>query len=292
SVLDDEDTRGWIDNYRYKVFATEMGTDVVFVDGSMSRSSLMQSMTIAGLVLLGCAALMLILIFLLSKKAVKPIAESYEKQKQFITDANHELKTPLTLILANLDIAEDELGKNEWLDDIRAEGHRMTELVNHLVALSRMDEDNSGMKVTDVTFGELVSGTVAEFEQLAKERGKHLYANVNLNVSCRGDEALLRRLVAALMDNAVKYCDVGGEICVTLQRTRKVVLTVENTYAAVNEIDLHRLFDRFYRADRARKFTGGYGIGLSMAKAIVEKHKGEITAYKKDATHIGFKVVL
>ena len=292
SVLDDEDTRGWIDNYRYKVFATEMGTGVVFVDGSMSRSSLMQSMTIAGLVLLGCAALMLILIFLLSKKAVEPIAESYEKQKQFITDANHELKTPLTLILANLDIAEDELGKNEWLDDIRAEGHRMTELVNHLVALSRMDEDNSGMKVTDVTFGELVSGTVAEFEQLAKERGKHLYANVNLNVSCRGDEALLRRLVAALMDNAVKYCDVGGEICVTLQRTRKVVLTVENTYAAVNEIDLHRLFDRFYRADRARKFTGGYGIGLSMAKAIVEKHKGEITAYKKDATHIGFKVVL
>jgi len=168
----------------------------------------------------------------------------------------------------------------------------MTELVNHLVALSRMDEDNSGMKVTDVTFGELVSSTVAEFEQLAKERGKHLYANVNQNVSCRGDEALLRRLVAVLMDNAVKYCDVGGEICVTLQRTRKVVLTVENTYAAVNEIDLHRLFDRFYRADRARKFTGGYGIGLSMAKAIVEKHKGEITAYKKDATHIGFKVVL
>ena len=129
-VMDDGEERGWISSYRYKVFSTEMGYGVVFVDGSMSRSAMMQSMTIAGIVLLGCAALVLILIFLLSKKAVKPIAESYEKQKQFVTDANHELKTPLTLILANLDIAEAELGKNEWLDDIRSEGHRMTELVN------------------------------------------------------------------------------------------------------------------------------------------------------------------
>ena len=105
-VMDDGEERGWISSYRYKVFSTEMGYGVVFVDGSMSRSAMMQSMTIAGIVLLGCAALVLILIFLLSKKAVKPIAESYEKQKQFVTDANHELKTPLTLILTNLDIAE------------------------------------------------------------------------------------------------------------------------------------------------------------------------------------------
>jgi len=292
SVLDDEDARGWIDNYRYKVFSTEMGKGVVFVDGSMSRSSLMQSMTIAGFVLLGCAALVLILIFLLSKKAVKPIAESYEKQKQFITDANHELKTPLTLILANLDIAEAELGKNEWLDDIRSEGHRMTELVNQLVALSRMDEEGQTLNVTAVALGELVAETVSEFEPLAKEREKHLAASVDKEISYLGDEALLHRLVGILMDNAIKYCDQGGEITVNLHRGRRIIPTVENTYAAVDELELNRLFDRFYRADKARKFTGGYGVGLSMAKAIVEKHKGEITAYKKDATHIGFKIVL
>ena len=291
-VMDDGEERGWISNYRYKVFSTEKGYGVVFVDGSMSRSSLMQSMTIAGFVLLGCAALVLILIFLLSKKAVKPIAESYEKQKQFVTDANHELKTPLTLIMANVEIAELELGKNEWLDDIRAEGHRMTELVNQLVALSRMDEDGHKMNVTEVSFGELVADTVSEFEPLAKERGKALTASVDKETSYLGDEALLRRLVGILMDNAIKYCDQGGEISVTLRRGRQIVLTVENTYAAVGEIELNRLFDRFYRADKARKFTGGYGVGLSMAKAIVEKHKGEITAYKMDATHIGFKVVL
>ena len=292
SVLKDGDERGWIDNYRYKVFSTETGKGVVFVDGSMSRSSLMQSMTIAGFVLLGCAALVLILIFLLSKKAVKPIAESYEKQKQFITDANHELKTPLTLILANLDIAEAELGKNEWLDDIRAEGHRMTELVNQLVALSRMDEEGQPLNITEVALDNLVGDTFAEFEPLAKERGKHITASIDKEISYLGDEALLHRLVGILMDNAIKYCDQGGEITVNFHSGRRIILTVENTYAAVGELELNRLFDRFYRADKARTFTGGYGVGLSMAKAIVEKHKGEIIAYKKDATHIGFKVIL
>ena len=291
-VMDDGEERGWISSYRYKVFSTEMGYGVVFVDGSMSRSAMMQSMTIAGIVLLGCAALVLILIFLLSKKAVKPIAESYEKQKQFVTDANHELKTPLTLIMANVEIAELELGKNEWLDDIRSEGHRMTELVNQLVALSRMDEEGQQMNITEVSFGNLGADTVSEFEPLAKDRGKALTASIDKEITCFGDEALLHRLVGILMDNAIKYCDQGGEISVTLHRGRRVVLTVENTYSAVGEIELHRLFDRFYRADKARTFTGGYGIGLSMAKTIIEKHKGEITAYKKDSTHIGFKVIL
>ena len=291
-ILDGDKERGWISNYRYKVFSTGFGTGVVFVDGSMNRSAMVQSMAIAGVVLLVCAVLVLALIFLLSKRAVKPIAESYEKQKQFITDANHELKTPLTLILANLDIAESELGKNEWLDDIRSEGHRMTELVNQLVALSRMDEENHTLNLADVALGKIVADTVSEFEPLAISRGKTMGANIDSDIIYHGDEALLRRLVGILMDNAIKYCDYGGDIVVTLHCNRHIVLTVENTYAAVDELELNRLFDRFYRADKARTFKGGYGIGLSMAKAIVEKHKGEITAYKKDATHIGFKVVL
>ena len=127
---------------------------------------------------------------------------------------------------------------------------------------------------------------------LAKELGKNVVENVDKHLFCFGDEALLQRLVGILMDNAIKYCDDGGEISVNLYKERKTVLVVENTYAAVGEIELDRLFDRFYRADKARKFTGGYGVGLSMARAIVERHKGEITAYKKNSTHIAFKVVL
>ena len=291
-IIDNRNERGWVSNYRYKIFETESGKGIVFVDGSMNRSALMQSTTIAGCVLLGCAALVLILIFLLSKKAVKPIAESYEKQRQFITDANHELKTPLTLILANAEIAQDELGKNEWLDDIMSEGHRMTELVNQLVALSRMDEENSKLNIVQIPFGQLVFDTVSEFESLAEGRGKKLSVSIDRSIVYSGDEMLLQRLVGILLDNAVKYCDEDGEIKVTLEKRRRIILSVENTYASVGEIELNKLFDRFYRADKARKFTGGYGVGLSMAKSIAEKHKGEITAYKKDKTNIGFKVVL
>ena len=168
----------------------------------------------------------------------------------------------------------------------------MAELVNQLVALSRMDEDGHRINLTEVSFGELVTDAVSEFAPLAAERDKVLSSSISKEITCYGDEALLYRLVGILLDNAVKYCDSDGEITVSLHRTRRVVLTVENTYADVGEIELARLFDRFYRADKARRFTGGYGVGLSMAKAIVENHKGEITAYRKDATHIGFKVVL
>ena len=287
-----KNARGWIDHYRYKVFPTELGTGVVFIDGSANRAMLTQSMTIAGMVLLSCAALVLFLIILLSKRAIKPIAESYEKQRQFVTDANHELKTPLTLILANLDIAQEELGENEWLEDIRSEGNRMAELVNQLVALSRMDEEGNALHVSDVAFGQMVLDTLSEFEPLAQDRGKTITANADADIHLQGDEDLLRRLLGILLDNAIKYCDSGGQIHITLHRQRHIVLTVENSYAAVGELELHRLFDRFYRADKARTFTGGYGIGLSMAKAIVEKHNGEIMSYKKDGGYIGFKVIV
>ena len=291
-ALAGEKERGWLSNYRYKIFYFEFGSGVVFVDGSMNRSAMMQSMAIAGAVLFACAGLVLVLIFLLSKKAVKPIAESYEKQKQFVTDANHELKTPLTLILANIDIAESELGQNEWLDDIRSEGYRMTELVNQLVELSRLDEDSHTPDFSTVRLGAIVSEIITEFEPLAAGRGRFLQTDIDENVTCAGNEMLLRRLVGILMDNAVKYCDQGGTITIKLYCHRRVILVLENSCSAVSELELNRLFDRFYRGDKARTFNGSYGIGLSMAKSIVEKHKGEISAYKKESAYIGFKVVL
>ena len=284
--------RGWTSNYRYKVFSGEEGKAIVFIDGSMSRSNALQSITISALVLLGCGGLVIILVLLLSKRVVKPIAKTYEKQKQFITDANHELKTPLTLILANLDIAEAELGENEWLDDIRSESYRMTELVNQLVALSRLDEEEQRLNTCEIPFGEIVCDTAEEFKTLAESKGKTFKSQIDSSVRCVGDEMLLRRMLSVLFDNAVKYCDDGGNIRVSLVKRRQIVLDVENTYSSVDATELDRLFDRFYRADKSRRFNGGYGIGLSIAKGIVEAHRGEISAYKKDASHIGFKVVL
>ena len=290
-VLKQDSSRGWYSHYRYKVYTTSMGTAVVFVDGSGNLNNLYQSLGITAAVLVSASLVILLLIALISKRVMKPVAESYEKQKQFITDANHELKTPLTLILTNLDIAQQELGENEWLSDIRSEGQRMTALVNQLVELSRMDEERP-LEVADLPFSELVADTVSEFAPLISQKEKQLQLAIKPDIFCTGNEALLRRLVSILLDNAAKYCDEGGTITVKLQKQRQVLLQVENTYSQVGQTALDKLFDRFYRADKARTASGSFGIGLSLAKSIAEKHKGSILAYQKDDHTIGFKVTL
>ena len=264
---------------------------MVFVNGSMNWAVTTRLLVTAFLVLLGSALLILLLTVLLSKRVVRPVAESYEKQKQFITDANHELKTPLTLILSNLDIVEAELGQNEWLDDIRSEGERMGLMINQLVALSRMDESQAHMVRSAFDLSAAVEDTVSEFQPLAAERGKKLQTSIEPGIRYEGDEGLIRRLASILMDNAVKYCDEGGEIRVEACQHRHPVLIVENTYAQVDQLELDRLFDRFYRADKARTFSGSFGVGLSIAQSIVRSHRGSIHAYRKGNT-IGFRAEL
>lgn len=284
--------RGWVSDYRYKIVSAEQGYLIVFVNGSMNKGVMRQLLLTALPVLAGSGFVILLLIILLSKLAVRPVVESYEKQKQFITDANHELKTPLTLILSDLDIVESELGKSEWLDDMRSEGERMGALINQLVTLTRMDEDHSNLSVSSFDLASVISDTVSEFQPLAEEQGKMLQFKGASPVLYSGDECLIRHLISILLDNAVKYCDADGTICVAVSAKRNPVLTVENTYKKVDSIELERLFDRFYRADKARSDTGSFGIGLSIAKAIATNHHGDITSYKKGANTIGFKVVL
>lgn len=268
-------SRGWIDDYIYKVYADDGANAVVFINGAMNKATLLRTLSISAFVLLGCAVLVPLMTILLSRSVVKPVAEAHEKQKQFITDANHELKTPLTLILANLDLAEFELGRNEWLDDIRTEGQRMTELVGQLTALSRMDEDEQRFETAELPLGDILSDAVSDFKGLAEERGKSLISDIETDIICSSNEAVLRRMISVLLDNALKYCDEDGEIRVELKKKRGAVITVENSYRDVDSVDLDRLFDRFYRAGKARTYTGGYGIGLSIAKAAVEKHRGK-----------------
>ncbi len=246
----------------------------------------------AAAVLLFCMLVISVVIIAVSKRAVRPIAQSYEKQKQFITDANHELKTPLTLILTNLDIVESELGHSEWLDDIRTEGQRMSTLVSQLTALSRMDEGDSQLMEVDFSLSEVCSDTVSEFAPLIDSKGLTMTAFIQPELQMHGDEGGIRRLVSILLDNAVKYCDHRGDISLTLEGPRQKELRVENTCAGVDNMELSRLFDRFYREDKARTAGTSFGIGLSLAKAIAEKHHGEIKAYKAGPGRIGFRVTL
>ncbi len=292
AVINDGDTRGWQGNYRYKIFSAMRGTGIVFVDGSMNRSMTRTLIWTSAAILLGCMLIISIVIIVVSKRVVRPIAQSYEKQKQFITDANHELKTPLTLILTNLEIVESELGHSEWLDDIRAEGQRMSALVAQLTALSRMDEDTPTMISAEFSFSDVCSDTVSEFAPLIDNKGLTMTAYIQPDLHLQGDEGAIRRLVTILVDNAVKYCDPMGEITLVLEGQRQKTLRVENACAGVDNMQLSRLFDRFYREDKARTSGSSFGIGLSLAKSIAEKHHGEIKAYKAGPGRIGFRVIL
>lgn len=291
TALEKGTQRGWVSDYRYKVFHTDTGKAVVFVNGAMNHMMANRFLAVSFLVLAGSGFVILILIVFISKLALRPAAESYEKQKQFITDASHELKTPLTLILSNLDIVESEMGKNEWLEDMRSEGERMRMLVNELVLLSRMDEDQSNITVLPFDLSEAVLDTIWEFEPLAAERKKIMEKEVEPGIVYKGDESLIRRLVAILLDNAVKYCDPGGMIKVSVYKRRHPVMIVENTYYEVEQLELDKLCDRFYRADKARTFSGSFGVGLSIAKAIAKNHHGDISIYKREHL-IGFRVEL
>lgn len=292
SALEKNKSKGWNGVYRYMLKTDERGTIAVFVDASVNVNSTRSFLFSTAAVLLLSGFVVVLLICIFSKKAVAPVAESYEKQKQFITDANHELKTPLTLILADLDIARSELGESEWLDDIKEEGEQMTRLVNRLVFLSRMDEDSNNPEMIDFSFSDAVLDVVCEFVAPASALNKTLTYDIPDNITLKGSEELIRKLVSLLLDNALKYCDDGGEIRLKAVKQRRLVMTVENTFENVNETELGKLFDRFYRSDKARTAGEGYGIGLSTAKAIVEKHGGKITAYKKGDNIIGFKTVI
>ncbi len=283
--------RGWAGDYRYKIYDTSSGTAIVFVSGvdakENNRSFMLGTLAVFAL----CSAVIIVLIVLISKRAVKPSADSYEKQKQFITNASHELKTPLTLIRTDLDILENEMGKSEWITDIRDESILMSELVGKMVALARMDEEENRLEMKKFCISDAVSEIVSLFVFSIEKDGKRLLTDISPNITCTGDEDSIRQVVSILMDNALKYCD-GGEISVSLTGGRHTILMVENSYAAVADIEMDRLFDRFYRADKARTYGNGFGIGLSMAKAIAEKHHGSITAYRSGKARIGFKVKL
>lgn len=284
--------RGWLKNFRFKVTTLNDETATVFLDGNVIRGTIKMSFTTMATMLIFFGVVVFIVLTFLSKRFMRPVIESYNKQKQFITDVSHDLKTPITLINTNVEIVESEIGKNEWLEDVKKESMRMTELVNELVTLTKMDEMLAKMQTSVFSLDEVVTDAVSEFKVLCDEKGLKLSAEVEKGVEYDGDISSIRRLIGILLDNAIKYCDDNGEVCVKLTRRRHPVVTVSNTYSDVDKVELDKLFDRFYRADKSRTNRGSFGIGLSIAKSIATAHHGDITCYKKAENEIEFKVTL
>lgn len=238
---------------------------------------------------------MLILLLLLSKRIVRPVAESYEKQKQFITDAGHELKTPLTIIGADADLAEMECGENQWIQDIRRQTQRLTELTQDLIYLSRVEEEGLSLQSIDFPLSDVAEEMAHSFLPLAQNQGKRLEIAVQPMLSFRGDEKSIRQLCSILLDNALKYSPQEGELLFRLEKQGKnILLSVSNTTSQpIKKEELCHLFDRFYRTDPSRNSqTGGYGLGLSIARSIVTAHKGKIRAESPQESVLTIQVTL
>ena len=275
--------RGFIGNFRFLKTTDDSGTRIIFLDCGRKLDQFRSFLWISVIVgLCGCLIVFLAFVFT-AGKIVAPIAEGYEKQKRFISDAGHEIKTPLTIINANVDLMELD-GEKEELTEIREQTERLTGLTNDLIMLSKMEEAEHTLQKIAFPLSDLVGETAASFRAPAAARGIELQTDVTPNITLNGSPDSIRRLVSVLLENAVKYAPEGGKISLSLvSRKKQSLLSVENDAAErISDSDLVHIFDRFYRADASRNSsTGGHGIGLSIAKAIVEAHGGSISASTK-----------
>ncbi|MGN0150906.1 MAG: sensor histidine kinase [Wujia sp.] len=290
------DSEGAIDNFRYRITDSEdgQGSIVIFLNISDNRSTILAVLLIS--VGIGCIGwmLMLLLVLVLSKRAIRPIALNIEKQKQFVTDAGHEIKTPLAIIMANTDAMELHNGANKWSKNIRTQTERLAGLMKNLLTLSRMDEGDIPPVMTDIDLGGLVREVVDTFQESAGLRHIRINAELKGDLHVCANREQMVQLVSILLDNAVKYSPMNECIEVVLDGNQKeTILKCRNVCDSLPQDPADRLFDRFYRGDAARtQKNGGYGIGLSVARAIVETHRGTIKAEYDSGKYITFTVIM
>lgn len=291
-VYDGGRARGFQDDYRFLLQSTESGARAIFLDCGRGLSAFRTSLLGSAGVSLAGLLCVLGLLLLFSGRIIRPVAESYEKQKRFITDAGHEIKTPLSIISADAEVLALDVGENEWLSDIRKQTGRLSELTASLIALSRMEETAQALPRIDFPLSDVVSEAAQSFQAPAKLQSKQFSLHIQPLLTLRGDEKAIRQLTGILLDNALKYSPEGGAVSLSLEKQGRCArLCVFNT-AAVSPEALPRLFDRFYRADPSRNSSGGYGIGLSIAKAIVSAHKGRIAAASPDGRSLEITALL
>ncbi|MDE7219629.1 MAG: GHKL domain-containing protein [Oscillospiraceae bacterium] len=293
-IIDAGTERGYVDHYRFGIFSNkEGGSAVVVVNCFLQLQSVNNMLRITVSIFLACVLIVFILLLFLSKRAIRPFVDNLERQRQFVTDASHELKTPLAILSADMGLMEDTYGKDKWLESAQSQIVRLDKLIGNLVELARTEETVKEDAVVCFSVSEIAQANADAFQPLAEADGKALTAEITSGISTRGVQDNFFRLFSILLDNAVKYCDPGGTIHLSVSlRGRHICVSVSNPCAGVDTAQLSRYFDRFYRADSSRaRSTGGYGIGLSTAKAIVTRHKGRISNHYADGT-ITFTAVI
>lgn len=236
-------------------------------------------------------AVVSLLLAVFTRRMMKPAMALETRQKQFITDAAHELKTPLTLMLTNAEILEKENGDSEWTRGIREEGEHMKGLIQSLITLTRADEGVQKVQKEPVQLSLLLQESLEDYADLMESIGLQVHQEIAEDVMVEGDPALFAQIFSILLENALKYCDEQGMVRVSLKQSRKTIIRFENTCQNVDSLDLERLFDRFYRGDASRSSEDGFGIGLSVARSLVTAMNGTITARKTGENTIGLILV-
>ena len=292
-----KDSYGQIAEYNLVyVMRNEMENKViVFTSNSAIKSSLQSSLFISALLFFGGMAVIFLISLFLSGLAVKPVKKAWEQQKQFVADASHELKTPLTVILANNNIMmshknatiEDE---RQWLESTEEEAGHMKKLIDNMLFLAKSDAGTARVQLSEVNFSEIAEGCALNFEPVAFEKGVMIDAQIEENIVLTGDATQLNQLAHILVDNAVKYADPDTTVTIRLHRKGEhSEFSVNNKGNVINSEDLSRIFDRFYRAEKSRT-TKGYGLGLSIAQRIVSDMNGKITVESSEAAGTTFTV--
>ncbi len=282
---------GTAGNYLFMTRAGMRGVMVLLLNIETKMDSVRRLLLVSAVTCLGGILLAWLTMSLISSRAIQPMIQNAIRQKQFITDAGHELKTPLTVISANMDALSLTVRKNEWIEDTQKQVSNMRDLVNNLIYLSRMDEEGAQLHRENLNFSELVTEQAESFQGMADFMGKSFRLAVRKEICLTGDRDALKRLISQLCENAVKYSPEEDTIELSLnQEGHTVRLVSENGLTEpLSPDNLKHLFDRFYRPDKSRsRESGGYGIGLSMARAIMERHDGRIWAEQTDQGRIRF----
>lgn len=283
---------GLTERFLYKMKKTDDGATVVFMDVSSELSSVLSVIVISFVIAAIGWTLMLLLVIALSKKAITPIAENIVRQKQFVTNAGHELKTPLAIIMANTEALELYTGESKWTRNIKDQTKRLSGLMQNLLTLSKMDEPDLKLPKEDWDLGKLLAESAAPFEEPALSKKIRFTVDAE-PVMVHANRDSMGQLLGILFDNAVKYTPEGGRISAAIRtENRQVVLEQRNSIDPKDAVeDPGRLFDRFYRSDSSRnRKKGGYGIGLSAARAIAQANGAEISAVYEDQETIVFRV--
>ena len=285
---------GIIGNYIYKVRRIKENQINVMLIENEEAISHSQKIIITAIIISGVS---LIIIYIIAKKIskfiVQPVEETFEKQKQFISDASHELKTPLAVIEANADVLEGEVGKNKWTDYIQNEIQSMDKLINELLLLTKIENvDNiQERKIFDVS--KETEMTISMFESMAYERNVKLSSKIQENIMVNGNKEDIEHILSTLIDNAIKHTESGNEVIVELSKEKnELIIQVKNEGKEIPEKEREKIFERFYRIDKSRnRNEKRYGLGLAIAKSTVKKYNGNIKVLYKDGFTI-FKVNL